>query len=155
MNTNQCDNIMTKYQLKDKKSQESLVSFTSSRLHIVTSIALSFSALIHSCNEPRCPLARTPHTHLALPIVWFVPMHPSVLVSLLNIVVISACLCTMLWSASCLSLTRWPLTALQPSLSDVRVLGRCTSSGVAGVHRLLGAWDKELRRYKLLQVIIT
>ena len=44
-----------------------------SRLHIVTFTALSLSALIHSCNEPRCPLLRTPHTHLTLSTVSFAP----------------------------------------------------------------------------------
>ena len=44
-----------------------------SRLHIVTFTALSLSALIHSCNEPRCPLLRTPHTHLTLSTVSLPP----------------------------------------------------------------------------------
>ena len=38
-------------------------------LHIVKFTALSLSALIHSRNELRCPLARTSHTRLTLPIV--------------------------------------------------------------------------------------
>ena len=67
-----------------------------SRLHIVTSAALSLSALIRSC-----PLARHTLAHLTLPIVWFVRASKRALISLLNVAVISVCLCTSC-SARCL-----------------------------------------------------
>ena len=130
-----------------------------SRLHIVTSAALSPSALIRSSNEPRYPLARHTLAHLTLPIVWFVRASKRALVSLLNIVVISVCLCTSC-SARCLpdallftlcdaaaatliALHIWPPTLcrlfLSTNSSTVLHTGACSGSGNHG-ERLLLRW---------------
>ena len=113
----------------------------------------SLPSFIVATSCAACSLARTPHTRLTLPIVcaivpasrhsvrWRFLSEPGFR---------SVCLCTLLWSASCLSSSRWLVFAPRCTCTELRNCSsnpqRCSSFWSCVLGRFCFFWLSERQR---------